>query len=179
MKLSRPPEQWSIPNSIWRDSFEEMASDGRGGREGIALWLGITQGGLGHVRRAVFLRGEGARKERALLQVSSALMNDVTDVAIELGLVLLGQVHSHGPGWPIDLSPTDKMFGIAHPGYLSIVAPDYALSVVPPEMCGVHVFMSGVGYTRLVATEAARRVALVEISTEPAVIVGGGADEPR
>ena len=167
-------DRWHIPRSVWSASFDEMARDGREGNEGVALWLGQRHDGIGTVSNVVVLRGPGVVKQPAFLEISSALMNDVTDVAIELGAVLLGQIHAHGRGWSIDLSYTDRTYGIAHPSYLSLVAPDYGLRPdVLPADCGVHVFMPNIGFVRLSDHDAAQRVTLVDHPVAKPIVVGG------
>jgi len=167
-------DRWLIPRDAWRESFEEMARDGRAGNEGVALWLGQSRDGVATVSHVVVLRGPGIVKQPALLMISSALINDITDIAIELGAVLIGQIHAHGPGWSIDLSHTDRTCGIAHPSYLSVVAPDYGLRPqVGPDQCGVHVYMPRIGFTRLSSADTRRRVTLVDGPVARPLVVGG------
>lgn len=155
-------KRWRIPEDAMNVSFVEMARDGNEGREGIALWLGKRNDGIAEVSHVVLLRGEGVVKEPDLLTVSTDLMNDVADKAIELRLTLIGQIHSHGEGYSTDLSITDRKYGVVAPFFLSVVAPDYALR---PETsiseCGVHVFDAQQGYRRLSGSEVSDRVALV------------------
>ena len=118
------------------------------------------------------LRGPGIEKYPWRINIDAALINDVTDVAIENKVRLIGQVHSHGPGYGLDLSPTDKAYGIRTPYYLSLVAPDYALSAAPLQKWGVHVFMEKQGWIRLRAPEADRRLQCVPNSQATVITVG-------
>jgi hypothetical protein len=154
-------ETWRIPESVIADALAEMAIDGRDGNEGIALFLGQDDDGYAEVTHLVKLRGPGLEKSPAQININAALLNEVTDVAIENKVRLLGQVHSHGPGYGIDLSRTDRVYGIKTPYYLSLVAPDYALLAAPIQRWGVHVFMEKQGYVRLSAVEANRRIQVV------------------
>src|SRR3546814_10054305 len=80
-------------------------------------------------------------------------MNEVTDVAVDLGMTLIGQVHSH-PGTFVDLSIPDRKYGIKVPGFLSVVAPHYATRPgTSIANCGVHVFDRDRGYERLPRSE--------------------------
>ena len=174
MSAFPPITKWLIPSDLWQASFEEMAIDGRRGDEGVVLWLGVRANGESEVTRAVFLRGAGVVKAPALLQIDASLMNDVTDVAIDQNVVLLGQIHSHGPGYSVDLSYTDRTHGIAVPNYLSLVAPDYAMRPrTSPADCGVHVYGQGSGFVRLSREEASRRVLLVDRASQAPIVVGG------
>jgi len=101
------------------------------------------------------------------------VFNDVADVTIALGLVLIGQIHSHGPGWPLDLSPTDRTYGPAFPWYLSVVAPNYGLrSGIQIQECGVHVFETGSGYRRLALEEIRDRIHVLPDRSVDTVTIG-------
>ena len=83
-------ENWQIPESAIIDSFSEMSLDGEVGNEGITLWLGHRRNGQAEITHLVCLRGQGVIKRPDLLIIESWLLNDVTDVAIELGVALVG-----------------------------------------------------------------------------------------
>jgi len=155
-------KKWRIPEDAMRASFSEMARDGNEGREGIVLWLGKRHDCIAEVSHVLLLRGEGVVRQPDLLTVSSDLMNDVADRAIELRLTLIGQIHSHGEGYSTDLSITDRKYGVVAPFFLSVVAPDYALRPnTSISECGVHIFDAQHGYRRLSDSEISDRVELV------------------
>jgi len=150
-----------------------MALDGAAGNEGIALWLGKRKDGEADITHVALLRGPEVEKHPAQIRLGADLLNDLTDLTIELGVVLLGQIHSHGPGWSLDLSPTDRTYGPAVPWYLSVVAPDYALNAETRfQDCAVHVFEPGIGYRRLGGQEAGERLQLVPGGAVDLVTVG-------
>jgi hypothetical protein len=166
--------RWRIPQAAVEDSLDEMALDGTEGHEGIVLWLGKDSDDIAEITHLIRLRGPLVEKRRALINIHPALFNDVADIAIEHGVRLLGQVHSHGPGYGVDLSPTDRMHGIQVPSYLSLVAPDYAQTRVAVHDWGAHVYQSGAGYVRL-SYEAARRCLQITGGPRPPMLtVGGG-----
>jgi hypothetical protein len=75
-----------------------------------------------------------------------------------------------------DLSLTDRRYGIAVPGMLSLVAPDYAQRKdTTLAECGVHIFIfqRGVGWRRFSATEVQNRLSLS--GEADAVILTAGA----
>jgi hypothetical protein len=150
-----------------------MARDGREGNEGIALWLGRRTGGIATITHVVCLRGADVEREPDYLRVGSGTLNAVADLAIEHGVSLIGQIHSHGPHHGVNLSPTDRRYGVAVPHFLSVVAPDYALRPdTKIEECGVHVFEAGAGYRRFEAHECAVRLQITD-DVEAVVVVAG------
>lgn len=168
---------WHLPEAAFQQSLTEMARDGAEGNEGIALWLGRRRAGIAEVTHVALLRGSGVVKRPAHIRLGADLLNDLTDLTIELGAALVGQIHTHGPGWSLDLSPTDRTYGPAVPWYVSVVAPDYALrSGIRFEECAVHVFEPGAGYRRLGIMETSERVRLFPGAPVEVVTVGGPVD---
>ncbi|TWB89411.1 proteasome lid subunit RPN8/RPN11 [Bradyrhizobium macuxiense] len=160
-KFFEEPQLWRIGRQVFAESMSEMARDGIHGNEGVAMWLGRYEGDVAVVTHVGVLRGPHVRKEPRLLMIGSDVINDLTDLAIEDGVRLIGQIHSHGPYFGTDLSETDRRYGIAVPGMLSLVAPDYALRrVTTLADCGIHLFQPGRGWRRLSAEEAQRRLSL-------------------
>jgi len=155
------------------DSLREMAQDGSQGNEGIVLWLGRRHDNEATVTHLVGLRGPGIMRQPDLLIIEPWLLNEVTDVTIELKVALVGQIHSHGDWHGVNLSITDRRRGIAVPYYLSIVAPSYATDPSTRiEDCGVHVYEPATGYRRLSAVEIGRRLRVMPGLRVPLIIVG-------
>ena len=169
---SSPTQFWRLPKAAIEDSLDEMARDGAHGNEGIVLWLGKDTGEIAEVTHLIRLRGPLVEKRKNYINIHPALFNDIADMAIERGLRLVGQVHSHGPGYGVDLSPTDRIYGIQVPFYLSLVAPDYARTRASLHDWGVHVFTSDAGYVRLGGDEARRRLQITE-GLRPAMLTVG------
>ena len=169
-----PPVQiWHLTEGALQGSLQEMAEDGVHGHEGVVLWLGRCAQGQADITHLVGLRGPGAIKRPDVLMIAPRLMNEVTDLALDLNVRLIGQIHSHGKGYGTDLSITDRTHGISVPYYLSIVAPDYGLrSGTHITDCGVHVFEPGHGYRRLSTAEIMHRVEVVPGPPPPFVLVG-------
>ena len=165
-------EAWRIPETAIPDSLHEMAVDGEQGNEGIVLWLGRDDGEVAEVTHLVRLRGPFVKKYPDLINIHPLLLNDVADVAIEHKARLIGQVHSHGPGYQLDLSPTDREYGVKAPCYLSLVAPDYGITDAPIHLWGVHVYAEVDGYLRLTPEEVHRRIKIVRGPHLPFLTVG-------
>ena len=173
MTFFAPVNTWSIPEPALAASLQEMARDGVRGDEGVALWLGRRSEGWAEVTHVVALRGPGVIKRPDQLVIQPALVNEVTDLAIELGLVLVGQIHSHGELYGTDLSYADRTYGIRVPYYLSLVAPDYALRPQTRlEDCGVHIFEPGRGFHRLSMAEVGERLSVVAAGSVPVLTAG-------
>lgn len=169
-------EIWRLPRAAFAASLREMALDGEHGNEGIALWLGKRDGALVTITRVVCLRGDDVVREPAHLSVGADTLNEVADLAIDNGVTFVGQIHSHGRHFGVDLSLTDRRYGVAVPHFLSVVAPDYALRPdTTLSECGVHVFEAGAGYRRLGAAESARRLVLTDDDDVTVMTVGAAA----
>ena len=147
--------RWILTEKAFTDSVNEVAKDGRNGNEGIVLWLGHRREQTASVTHLVVPDGPGIIKTPVYLSISPQLVNEITDVAVKVESSLVGQAHSHGRGFGVDLSRSDRLNGINVPWYLSVVIPDYGLrSVNRVSDCGVHVYEPQRGYRRLFAGEA-------------------------
>jgi hypothetical protein len=152
MSLFPKVSEWLVPGRLLEESLSEMRLDGQNGDEGICLWLGMRNEPecTATVSHLVRLRGSGIRKSPANIQIEPQLMREVHHAAQELGLILVGQIHSHGRYYGIDLSYVDVTYGVSVPYYLSIVAPDYAMNPKTRwEDCGTHIYFPGTGYARV------------------------------
>lgn len=163
---------WRLPAEVFTASIAELAQDGARGNEGVALWLGRQKRGVAHITHVVLLRGSGVIRRPDQLSIDASVINDVTDVAIEYGLSIIGQIHSHGRDLT-DLSRIDRLGGIAVPSYLSVVAPFYGMR---PNLdlldCGVHVCREDRTWRRLSKAEVHQSMVLVRDSAAPVLVVG-------
>lgn len=168
-----PVEVWHLTKSVLEDSLREMSNDGVHGNEGVVLWLGRRVQGQAEITHLVGLRGPGVVKRPNLLIILPWLLNEVADVALQLNVSLIGQIHTHGTGYDIGLSRTDRARGIAVPHFLSVVAPDYGLrGDIGIVDCGVHVFEPGLGYRRLSTREVEQRVQVISGTPPPLLLIG-------
>src|SRR5258707_12456532 len=166
-------EMWRLAEGVLEGSLQEMSNDGVHGNEGVVLWLGRRIQGQAEITHLVGLRGSGVTKRPDFLVISPWLLNEVADVALQLSVSLIGQIHTHGSGYGLDLSRTDRTQGIAVPHFLSVVAPDYGLrSDISITDCGVHVFEPGLGYRRLSMREVEQRVQVVPGPPPPLLLIG-------
>jgi proteasome lid subunit RPN8/RPN11 len=165
-----------IPEGALLQSINEIALDGSMGNEGIVLWLGKRQRKVAKVTHLIVLRGPDVIKEPNFLIIKPSLFNLVTDVVIELGAALIGQMHSHA-GYRVDLSWADCIYGVSVPYYLSIVVPHYAMKI-GTDIGGssVHVFEPGTGYRQLTKREASRCIHIISGEHVPVLTVGEDSD---
>lgn len=167
------PEHWQISARVFAESFSEMSLDGARGNEGVAMWLGHYDGNVAIITHIGVLRGPHVRKAPRLLMIGSELINDLTDLAIDNGVRLIGQIHSHGPSFGTDLSETDRRYGVAVPGMLSLVAPDYARRPSTALLdCGVHLFQPGIGWRRFSRLEIQQRLSSFDGDQFRKLVVG-------
>lgn len=148
---------WSLPGDLLETSVEVMRPHGRMGNEGLALWLGKTDGSHARVTHLVSLHGDGFRTSPLQLRLSWNAMSKLTELADKIDAYLVGQIHSH-PGNFIDLSEVDQVYGIRCQDYLSVVCPHYAQRAIGGiHECGVHIFDQG-NYRRFTAREVSHRI---------------------
>lgn len=151
----------------------DMAIDGRVGNEGTCFWLGNRRRGDADISHIVFLRGEGVHKSPLNLRVRPELMREVHERAEALGLILVGQIHSHSGLCDVDMSPSDHAYGVSVPYFLSVICPDFAQDPATTLLnCGVHVCLPRRGYVRLAAKQIKQKMILVPGSSAGASVVG-------
>jgi len=164
-------KSWRLPVDVLNKAHAEFGFDGAAGNEGIMLWMG-RRAEIVEVTHVVALRGPHIYKAPDLLVLAPELLNEVTDEAIRLGITLVGQIHSHPQNF-LNLSPTDRDYGISVPGFLSIVAPHYGF-IRPSKLSdyGVHTFEQGTGYRRMTTDEICHRISLTAAPAVDLLIVG-------
>ena len=152
---------WQLPKNLLAQSISIMQPHGAMGNEGLALWFGRDHGEQLQVTHVVETIGSGFHTTPLFMSLSLRAMSVLTDMADQLNVYLIGQIHSHPKNF-IDLSDLDKIHGIRIPGYLSLVCPHYAQKQLDGILeCGIHVFENG-QYRRMPAHEASRRLLLCD-----------------
>jgi hypothetical protein len=100
-------------------------------------------------------------------------MREVHERADSLGLILVGQIHSHSSRCGVDMSGSDHAYGVSVPFFLSIIYPDYAQNPLTTIFdCGVHVCLPWRGYVRLSRREIRRKIIMVPDVTAGTSVVG-------
>jgi proteasome lid subunit RPN8/RPN11 len=148
---------WTIPDDLLSRSVAVLKPHGEHGNEGLALWFGRASEASVTVTHVVDVSGPGFHTSPLYMSVSMLTMARLTALADQLGMYLVGQIHSH-PGWLVELSSLDQAHGIRVAGFLSVVCPHYAQRPgVKWSDCGVHVFEDA-RYRRLARREVTRRL---------------------
>lgn len=156
---------WHLPNNLLSQSITIMRPQGRMGNEGLVFWFGIENQNNLIVTHIVEVFGSGFNTSPLHMSLSLNAMAKLTQLTEELGIFLIGQIHSH-PGNFVDLSELDKMHGIRIPDYLSVVCPYYAQrDVVGLEEFGFHVFENS-KYRRMLNKEISTRISIEDKSLE-------------
>jgi proteasome lid subunit RPN8/RPN11 len=149
--------RWILPEDLLHKSIDVMRPHGAVGNEGLALWLGKTDGSTIEITHLIEVSGPGFTTSPLYMGLSIRAMSKLTDLTDQLDRYLVGQIHSH-PGTFVELSDLDKAHGIRVPNYLSIVCPYYAQRPSTSlSNCGVHVFIDN-NYHRMNSGLVARSI---------------------
>ena len=163
--------KWNVPADLLEVATAEMKRDGERDTEGTCLWLGTREDGAATITHTVFLRGRHIRKGPSQIQIAPELMREVHLQARDLGLILVGQIHSHGKLYGVNLSYVDHEYGFQIPFFLSVVAPDYGMTwPISWEDCGVHIFLRQQGFIRIPSEEVATRLVQSNSNTQTLTI---------
>ena len=115
------------------------------GHEGIAYLLGQSDGTN---TLAVAAIRPHAKTTRGSFAVASPAMARVVRSAVDCGLQLVGQVHTH-PGRAYHSGGDEDGARIAYTGYVSIVLPDYGRRLPRLDGAAAYMFRTGAGLPRL------------------------------
>lgn len=148
---------WLLPEDLLQKSIEVMRPQGMRGNEGLALWLGKSNGTVIEVTHLVEVTGLGFHTSPLFMKLSMRAMAKLTDLTDQLDRYLVGQIHSHPRNFT-DLSELDKTHGIRVPNYLSVVCPHYAQRPTTTiGECGIHIF-EGSAYRRMNNIDTQHRI---------------------
>ncbi len=125
-----------------------LAPEIRDGQEGIAYLLGQSDGTTTVALASI--RPE-AQVTRSSFVVSASAMAKVVRAAVDRGLQVVGQIHTH-PGDAYHSGGDDDGARIAFTGYVSIVLPDYGRHLPALTRSATYVFQAGKGFVPLGAS---------------------------
>ena len=132
---------------------------GAGARETACVWLGDETGEDDVAREVMFLDDlPGTVGRRLEHRTSRIAVSMLLDRARELGLGIVGDIHTHPSDW-VDLSEVDR----AHPieyrvGLLALVLPFFARGPVDVTSIGVHEYLGAGEWTTFDAYTARKRL---------------------
>lgn len=130
-----PPPRFVLTESCVAALAMCMEPEIEKGHEGIAYLLGQSDGT--NTLAVAAIRPQ-AQTTRGSFAVGSPAMARVVRSAVDQGLQLVGQVHTH-PGQAYHSEGDEDGARIAYSGYVSIVLPDYGRRL--PDLDGAAVFM--------------------------------------
>jgi hypothetical protein len=127
-----------LPLSVATVTHRHLHATGLKGLEGMALWTGIQEGSVFHIREAVIPKQEGIRSDHGLaVMVSAPELHRINLHLYKNGLRLLAQIHSH----PTEAyhSAMDDEYAIATAlGAFSLVVPDFARQPFSIAQCATY-----------------------------------------
>lgn len=122
-----------------------LAPEIRNGQEGIVYLLGQSDGTTTVALAAI--RPE-AQVTRGSFVVSVPAMAKVVRAAVDRGLQVVGQIHTH-PGDAFHSDGDEDGAHIAFTGYASVVLPDYGRHLPALTRAAAYVFQAGKGFVPL------------------------------
>lgn len=142
--------QWNLSRQIFDKGLEALSREGMEGSEGIVFWLGRRHDGIADITHLVTVPRSKFIHTFVSLTVPPETINAITDICVNEAVAIIGQAHTHPPGYPTDLSVSDRLGGFTIPYFLSVVVPDFAQTKIDSIFgCGVHVYYPKIGYKRL------------------------------
>lgn len=152
-----------IARTLYERTWLGLQQRGRGARETACVWLGDQDREREVAREVIFLDDlPGTVGRRLQHRTSREAVRILIDRARELGLTIVGDVHTH-PGLWVDLSDVDR----AHPieyriGLLALVFPAFAKGPPRFEGIGVHEYLGSCEWKTFEDHEVAQRLVLEE-----------------
>lgn len=122
-----------------------LAPEIRKGHEGIAYLLGQSDGTTTIALAAI---RPDAQVTRGSFMVSAQAMAKVVRAAVDRGLQVIGQVHTH-PGDAYHSEGDEDGARIAFTGYVSVVLPDYGRNLPALTRAAAYFYQAGKGFVPL------------------------------
>lgn len=131
-----PPESRIILTDTCLAALQQcMEPEIRQKHEGVCYLVGLSDG---HSTVAIAAYRPPAHTTRGSFSVTSPAVAGVVRAAVDRGLQLVGQVHTH-PGMAFHSEGDDEGARFAYSGYASIVIPNYGERL--PSLDGAAAFM--------------------------------------
>jgi proteasome lid subunit RPN8/RPN11 len=150
-----------VTRSLFEATWLGLQRRSQGAQETACVWLGNQDGEREIATEIVFLDDlPGTVGRRLQHRTSREAVRILIDRARELGLTIVGDVHTH-PGQWVDLSEVDR----AHPieyriGLLALVFPSFAQGSPWLDGVGVHEYLGSGQWTRFEGDDVASRLQL-------------------
>ena len=132
-----PGAQFYIPKAIWEQTLVTIRRYGLNNSEGFVFWGGgIGASGEAYIT-TVYLPNHPPQGSRA--HPAPNAMRQLVRSLHSADQKLLAQVHSH-PGEAYHSYGDDQNAASYHPGYISIVIPDFGKGVTTLRQCEIYEF---------------------------------------
>lgn len=162
-RISYPNERGAIvvPLQVWRRTVEELRAYAPSRSEGLVFWGGVVSGSTMQVTGLYCVRHAPQGGRVRLTADESRWLVRRLSIRDEK---LVAQVHSH-PKSAFHSPGDDQRAASFHPGFLSIVAPGFAVAVHDVTDCVVFEF-DGHAFRELASEEVIARFVLASLFEE-------------
>jgi hypothetical protein len=128
----------TLPAAVVKRTHNHLFATGMRGLEGMALWAGVQEGSVFHVREVIIPKQEGIRSDHGLaVTVPGPELQRINLHLYKSQLRLLAQIHSH-PTHAFH-SEMDDEYAIATAlGAFSLVVPDFARDPFSIPRCATY-----------------------------------------
>lgn len=153
-----PGFRFYLPQSVWKETLVAIQRYAAYDSEGLVFWGGgVGTTGEGYIT-TVYIPNHPPQGYRA--RPDQTTMRQLVRLLHAADQKLLAQVHSH-PGEAYHSFGDDENAASYHPGYLSIVIPDFGSHVTILSQCAVHEY-DGREFVRLPESEVISRFVFEE-----------------
>jgi proteasome lid subunit RPN8/RPN11 len=150
-----------MPAPLWARLVADLRERGRGVRESGAFLLGEIGDGARRVQAWVpYDELDPEALTRGYICLSTAAFTKLWAKCSTLGLVVVGDVHTHPYGPRQSLSDkTNPM--ISQAGHVALIVPRYATGRVAPSDVSVNVYLGAKRWSSFFGPDAQKRIRLV------------------
>ena len=164
----------AVPVEVWRRTIEELASYAPFSSEALVFWGGIVSG---ESIQATGLYLPRHPAQGGCVRLTEAETRWLLRALRDRDEKLIAQIHSH-PGSAFHSAGDDERAASFHRGYISVVAPRFAVGVDSLSDCAVFEF-DGHHFRELSPAEIRARVQVTRLVEERVLAGGPISQRPR
>lgn len=150
-----------LPEPVWAGLIDDLRRRGGGIRESGAFLLGELNGGTRRVQTWIpYDELDASALAQGYVRLSTATFTKLWAKCSELGMVVVGDVHTHPKG------PRQSMSDKANPmisqdGHIALIIPNYAQGKVMPSDVSLNVYQGSKQWNSFFSHDAQQRIDLV------------------